>query len=338
MSSLPKFSIRELLEAGVHYGHKTMRWNPRMAPYLYGSRNGIHIIDLQQTAPLLHRAMNTAYQVARNNGRILFVGTKRQASGIIAEAAERSGQYYVNHRWLGGMLTNWNTVSQSIKTLRKLEATLSDEHNGLTKKEILGLERQREKLQLSLGGIMNMGGMPDLLFVVDTNKESLSMKEANRLGIPVVAVLDSNSNPEGVDLPIPGNDDATRSIELYCRLMSDAILAGVEESVNRAGGDVGAQANAPKERATQAKPKAAKKDVKKAETSEKEAVKTEKKPAAKKAEDAGKKEEKSSDKPAAGAKKSPAKAKEEKSEEKPEAKAKAKKSDESGDDKSKKTA
>ncbi len=244
MVDLPKFSMRDLLEAGVHYGHKTMRWNPRMASYLFGSRNGIHIIDLQQTVPLLHKALNVVYEVVKANGRVLFVGTKRQASDLISDAAKRCGQYYVNHRWLGGMLTNWNTVSGSIKTLRDIESHLTENTAGLTKKEILDLERQREKLRRSLGGIMDMGGKPDLLFVIDTNKEALAMAEAKKLGIPVIAILDSNSNPDGIDFPIPGNDDATRAIELYCKLLSDAALLGIQEGLSAAGVDMGARADA----------------------------------------------------------------------------------------------
>lgn len=239
MSNLPTFTMRELLEAGVHYGHKTMRWNPRMAPYLFGSRNGTHIIDLQQTAPMLHQALQVVYDVVRKNGRVLFVGTKRQASAQITEAANRCGQYYVNHRWLGGMLTNWNTVSASIKTLRDIEAKLvGEEAAGMKKKEILSLTRQADKLRLFLGGIMDMGGKPDLLFIIDTNKESIALSEAKKLGIPVIAILDSNSNPEGVNYPIPGNDDATRAIHLYCKLISDAALAGIQESLGVAGIDI----------------------------------------------------------------------------------------------------
>lgn len=239
MSNIPAFTMRELLEAGVHYGHKTMRWNPRMAPYLFGSRNGTHIIDLQQTAPLLHQALQVVYDVVRKNGRVLFVGTKRQASEQITEAANRCGQYYVNHRWLGGMLTNWNTVSKSIKTLRDIESKLvGEEAAGLKKKEILSLTRQADKLRLFLGGIMDMGGKPDLLFIIDTNKESIALSEAKKLGIPVIAIVDSNSNPDGVNYPIPGNDDATRAIRLYCKLVSDAALAGIQESLGSAGVDI----------------------------------------------------------------------------------------------------
>lgn len=247
MTAIPQFTIRELLEAGVHFGHRTMRWNPRMAPYLFGSRNGTHIIDLQQTAPLLHQALKAAYNVAKKNGRILFVGTKRQASDPIADAAARCGQYYVNHRWLGGMLTNWKTVSASIKTLRSIESKLQDPSLRFTKKEILGMERQAEKLRRSLGGIMDMGGKPDLLFVIDTNKESLALQEAKKLDVPVAAIVDSNSNPAGIDYLIPGNDDATRSIELYCRLVADAVLAGIQDGLGAAGVDLGVSEKAPKE-------------------------------------------------------------------------------------------
>jgi small subunit ribosomal protein S2 len=235
MSALPKFTMRELLEAGVHYGHRTMRWNPKMAPYLFGSRNGTHIIDLQQTAPLLHQALKKVHDVVKKNGRVLFVGTKRQASEVIAEEAKRCGQYYVNHRWLGGMLTNWKTVSVSIKALRDIEAKLEGNSDRLKKKEILSLQRRADKIRLSLGGIMEMGGKPDLLFIIDVNKESLALQEAKKLGVPVIAILDSNSNPDGVDYPIPGNDDAIRSISLYCKLVADSALAGIEESLGAAG-------------------------------------------------------------------------------------------------------
>ncbi len=247
MSSVPNFSMKDLLEAGVHYGHKTMRWNPKMAPYLYGSRNGTHIIDLQQTVPMLHTALQAVYEVVKNNGRVLFVGTKRQASDIIAESAARCGQYYVNHRWLGGMLTNWKTVSNSIQALRDIEATLSGSAEGLKKKEILGLSRKADKIRRSLGGIMDMGGKPDLLFVIDVNKESLAMHEAKNLGVPVVAVVDSNCSPDGVDYLIPGNDDSVRAIRLYCQLISDAALAGIQYSLGASGVDIGSAAELPKE-------------------------------------------------------------------------------------------
>ncbi len=273
MSALPKFTIKELLEAGVHYGHKTMRWNPRMAPYLFGSRNGVHIIDLQQTAPMLHRALSVVYEVVKNNGRVLFVGTKRQASEIIAGEANRCGQYYVNHRWLGGMLTNWQTVSKSIKTLRDIQEQLSGDMIGLTKKEVLGLSRQQEKLERSLGGIMDMGGKPDLLFVVDTNRESLAMAEAKKLGIPVIAVVDSNSNPEGVDFPIPGNDDASRAIELYCRLIADTVISGIEKGMAASGVDLGASQKLPASAKSKASKTESKKDDKKEEAPKKQAAK-----------------------------------------------------------------
>lgn len=238
MSNLPKFTMLELLDAGVHYGHRTMRWNPKMAPYLYGSRNGTHIIDLQKTVPLMNQALKAVHDVVKNNGRVLFVGTKRQASETIAEEANRCGQYYVNHRWLGGMLTNWKTVSGSIKTLRDIDTKLEGNTDGLKKKEILSLGRQADKIRLSLGGIMEMGGRPDLLFIVDVNKESLALQEAKKLGIPVIAILDSNSSPDGVDYPIPGNDDAIRSIKLYCRLIADSALSGIQESLGAAGVDI----------------------------------------------------------------------------------------------------
>lgn len=244
--AIPKFSMAELIEAGVHFGHKTKRWNPRMAPYLYGVRNGLHIIDLQQTVPLLHRALVAVREVVANNGRVLFVGTKRQAADPVAEAAVRCGQYYINQRWLGGMLTNWGTIQASIKRLRKLEELLDKEDaaTGLTKKELLTLTRDREKLEKSLGGIKDMGGLPNLIFIIDTNKEDLAVKEAHRLNIPVVGILDSNSSPEAITYPVPGNDDATRSIRLYCQLIADAALDGLQESIAKKG-DIGASAEVP---------------------------------------------------------------------------------------------
>ena len=240
MAALPTYSMRQLLEAGVHFGHQTRRWNPRMAPYLFGVRNGVHIIDLQQSVPLLHRALEEIQRVVASGGRVLFVGTKRQASDAVAEAARRCGQYFVNHRWLGGMLTNWNTVSHSIKRLRALDEQLSSENTGLTKKEMLSLTRERLKLDRALGGIKDMGGLPDLLFIIDTNKESIAVQEANKLKIPVAAVIDSNSDPVGITFPIPGNDDALRAITLYCDLVARSVLSGIREEVARAGGDVGA--------------------------------------------------------------------------------------------------
>ncbi len=225
--ALPEFSMRQLLEAGVHFGHQTHRWNPRMGPFIYGDRNGIHILDLTQTVPLLDAALTVVRDTVARGGRILFVGTKRQASQPLAEAAEMCAQYFMNHRWLGGTLTNWKTVSGSISRLKKLDEQLEGEASGFTKKERLNLERERDKLHASLGGIREMGGLPDLLFVIDTNKEDLAILEARKLGIPVIAVLDSNSDPEGVDYPIPGNDDAVRAIALYCDLVARAALDGM---------------------------------------------------------------------------------------------------------------
>ncbi|MCW2249180.1 small subunit ribosomal protein S2 [Azospirillum fermentarium] len=245
--AIPTFSMRQLLEAGVHFGHHTRRWNPKMAPYLFGVRNGVHIIDLEQSVPMLHRALQAVRDVVAGGGRVLLVGTKRQAQERVAEAASKCGQYYVNHRWLGGMLTNWKTISQSIKRLREMEERLSGDTSGLTKKEILMLTREKEKLDRALGGIKEMGGLPDILFIIDTNKESIAVKEANKLGIPVIAVLDSNSDPDGVAFPIPGNDDALRAIDLYCELVQGAVLDGLQAEMSAAGIDVGAQEEAPEE-------------------------------------------------------------------------------------------
>jgi small subunit ribosomal protein S2 len=238
--AIPDFTLRQLLEAGVHFGHHTRRWNPRMAPYLFGVRNQVHIIDLQQTVPMLDRALKAIRDVTAAGGRVLFVGTKRAAAEHVADGAKRCGQYYVNHRWLGGMLTNWKTITGSIKRLRQIEETLAGDTHGLTKKEILELTRDRDKLERSLGGIKEMGGLPDILFIIDTNKEKLAVEEANKLGIPVVAVLDSNSDPEGVTYPIPGNDDAIRAITLYCDLVSGAVLDGISAELAAAGHDIGA--------------------------------------------------------------------------------------------------
>ena len=238
--ALPEFTLRQLLEAGVHFGHQTQRWNPRMGEFIYGERNGIHIFDLTQTVPMLDAALNVIRETVAKNGRILFVGTKRQASKPIAEAAEKSAQYYMNHRWLGGTLTNWQTVSQSINRLKAYDEQLAAGAEGLTKKERLGMERDQEKLTLSLGGIREMGGRPDLLFVIDVNKEDLAIKEANKLGIPVVAVVDTNCSPDGIDYIIPGNDDAARAIALYCDLAARAALDGMSGQLEAAGIDVGA--------------------------------------------------------------------------------------------------
>ena len=247
--ALPDFSMRQLLEAGVHFGHQTHRWNPKMAPYIFGDRNNIHIIDLAQTVPLLHQALVSVSDVVAKGGRVLFVGTKRQASDIVADAAQRSAQYYVNSRWLGGMLTNWKTISNSIQRLRKLEELLADgaQASAFTKKERLNLEREREKLDRALGGIKDMGSTPDLMFVIDTNKEAIAIQEAKRLGIPVVAVVDSNCDPDIVDFPIPGNDDAARAISLYCDLISKAAIDGIARQQGSAGVDVGAAEEAPVE-------------------------------------------------------------------------------------------
>jgi small subunit ribosomal protein S2 len=243
--ALPEFSMRQLLEAGAHFGHQTHRWNPKMERYIFGSRSNIHIIDLSQSIPLLHQALVKVREVAAGGGRILFVGTKRQASEPIATAARRCAQYYVNHRWLGGTLTNWRTVSGSIARLRELEGVMESE-TGRTKKELLQLSREHDKLELSLGGIKDMGGIPDLMFVIDTNKEAIAIQEARKLNIPVIAILDTNCNPDGITFPIPGNDDAARAIQLYCDLMADSILDGLAAGQSASGVDLGA-AEAPME-------------------------------------------------------------------------------------------
>jgi len=246
--ALPTFTMRQLLEAGVHFGHHTRRWDPRMGPFIFGERNNVHILDLQQTVPLLHQAIKALRDTTSKGGRVLFVGTKRVASEKIAETARECGQYFVNHRWLGGMLTNWSTVTQSIRRLRDLEKQLeSEEIQQLTKKEILQLTRERDKLELTLGGIKDMGGLPDMLFILDTNKEDIAVAEANKLGIPVVAVVDSNASPLGIDFPIPGNDDAMRAISLYCELARDAILDGLQQELAASGHDMGGEAEAPSE-------------------------------------------------------------------------------------------
>src|SRR5690349_10371821 len=240
--ALPEFSMRQMLEAGAHFGHQTHRWNPKMDKYIFGSRSNIHIIDLSQSIPLLHQALVKVREVAAGGGRILFVGTKRQASEPIATAAKRCAQYYVNHRWLGGTLTNWRTVSASIQRLRETDALLvgGEGSSGRTKKELLQLTRERDKLELSLGGIKDMGGIPDLMFVIDTNKEAIAIQEARKLNIPVIAILDTNSNPDGITYPIPGNDDAARAIQLYCDLMADSVLDGLAAGQSAAGVDLGA--------------------------------------------------------------------------------------------------
>lgn len=254
--TLPTFTMRQLLEAGVHFGHTTRRWNPKMAPYLFGVRNGIHIIDLEQTVPMLHRALQAVHDIVAGGGRVLMVGTKRQASDVIADAAKRCGQYYVNHRWLGGMLTNWRTISNSIKRLRELDDQLAEGASGLTKKETLHLTRERDKLERALGGIKEMAGLPDLLFIIDTNKEAIAVAEANKLKIPVVAIVDSNSDPSGINYPVPGNDDALRAIQLYCDLIVDAVLSGIQAEMAAQGVDLGA-AQEPSEPALEAAEKEA---------------------------------------------------------------------------------
>jgi small subunit ribosomal protein S2 len=239
--ALPAYTMRQLLEAGVHFGHHTRRWNPKMSPYIFGVRNGIHIIDLEQTVPLLRQGLEAIREVVAGGGRVLMVGTKRQAQEAIAEAAKRCGQYYVNYRWLGGMLTNFKTISQSIKRLRELDERITAEESGLTKRELLELTRDRDKLERALGGIKEMGGLPDILFVIDTNKEAIAVAEANKLRIPVVAILDSNSTPDGIAYPIPGNDDAMRAIHMYCELASGAVLDGLQAELAASGIDVGAR-------------------------------------------------------------------------------------------------
>jgi len=245
--ALPAFNMRQLLEAGVHFGHQSHRWNPKMAPFIFGARNNIHIVDLAQTVPLLHQALVAVSDVVAKGGRVLFVGTKRQAGEAIADSAKRSAQYYINHRWLGGTLTNWKTISQSIRRLRQLDDMLGGETQGRTKKELLNLTRERDKLNQGLGGIRDMGGLPDLLFVIDTNKEDIAIKEARKLKIPIVAVVDTNCDPDGIDFPIPGNDDAGRAITLYCDLIARAALDGLGRGQGSAGIDIGASEAPPEE-------------------------------------------------------------------------------------------
>ena len=247
--ALPEFTMRQLLEAGVHYGHQTARWNPKMGQYIYGDRNGIHILDLTQTVPMLDQALKVVRDTVAKGGRVLFVGTKRQAQKPVAEAAERCAQFYMNHRWLGGTLTNWKTVSQSIQRLKTIDEVLGAGGEGLTKKERLGMERDQAKLQASLGGIREMGGTPDLIFVVDVGKEDLAILEAQKLGIPVVGIVDTNNSPKGVDYVIPGNDDAARAIQLYCELIAKAALDGMSAQMGAAGIDLGALETAPEEEA-----------------------------------------------------------------------------------------
>jgi len=281
--ALPQFTMRQLLEAGVHFGHHTRRWNPKMREYIFGVRNGVHIIDLQQTVPLLNESLKTLRDIVAKGGRVVFVGTKRQAQDKIAESAKRCGQFYVNKRWLGGMLTNWNTISKSIARLRELETILAGEVEGYTKKEMLMMNRERDKLEVSIGGIKDMGGQPDAMFVVDVCQEDLAIAEANKLGIPVFGIVDTNADPDGVDYIIPGNDDSLRAIDLYCDLVSDAVLDGLQAELAASGKDIGkaeeVEVKMPK--AKKAKKEEAKKDDAKAESKseEKPAEKAEDKPA-----------------------------------------------------------
>jgi small subunit ribosomal protein S2 len=257
--ALPEFSMRSLLEAGAHFGHQTHRWNPKMERYIFGSRSNIHIIDLSQSIPLLHQALVAVRDVAAKGGRVLFVGTKRQASDPVAEAAKRCAQYYMNNRWLGGTLTNWRTVSGSIARLRELEGLLESGGDGRVKKELLNLQRERDKLELSLGGIKDMGSIPDIIFVIDTNKEAIAILEARKLNIPIIAILDTNCDPDGITYPIPGNDDAARAIQTYCDLIADAVLDGLAAGQSASGVDLGAAVNPDEPMLREAKaPKAAK--------------------------------------------------------------------------------
>jgi small subunit ribosomal protein S2 len=303
--AMPDFSMRQLLEAGVHFGHQTHRWNPKMSQYIFGARNNIHILDLSQTVPLLDQALKAVSDTVARGGRVLFVGTKRQASEIVADSAKRSAQYYVNFRWLGGTLTNWKTISNSIRRLRKLEELLAGEAEGFTKKERLNLDRERDKLDRALGGIKDMGSTPDLMFVIDTNKEAIAIQEARRLGIPVVAVVDSNCDPDSIDYPIPGNDDAARAISLYCDLISKAAIDGIARQQGSLGVDVGAQAEAPVEAAieevaeTASEKKPAEPAEEAAPAAEDKSVKETKKEAAPAAEDKSAKEAKKEAAPAA---------------------------------------
>ena len=245
----PVVSMQQLIETGAHFGHQTHRWNPKMKPYIFGDRNGVHILDLSQTVPLFARALEFVSSAVAGGGKVLFVGTKRQAQEPVAEAARRAGQHFVNHRWLGGMLTNWKTISNSIKRLKSLEEQLGGNTTGLTKKEVLQLTRERDKLELSLGGIRDMGGIPEVMFVIDANKEELAIKEANTLGIPVVAILDSNVSPDGIAFPVPANDDASRAIRLYCEAIAIAATRGNQQGQQQRGVDIGALDNAPTEEA-----------------------------------------------------------------------------------------
>jgi len=276
--AVPEFTMRQLLEAGVHFGHHTRRWNPKMRQYIFGVRNGVHILDLQQTQPMLHTALTEIRNIVSKGGRILFVGTKRQAQETVAESAKRCGQYYVNQRWLGGMLTNWKTITTSINRLRDLEKILSGDQSGYTKKELLMMTRERNKLEASIGGIKDMGGQPDALFVIDTEKEDIAIKEANKLGIPVFAVVDSNNSFDGVDYVIPGNDDALRAIDLYCELVVGAVVDGLQAELGTSGKDLGAsedvKVDVPKKKAKKSDDKASEeKEAKKSDDASEEKAK-----------------------------------------------------------------
>lgn len=241
----PTFTMRELIEAGVHYGHTTRRWNPQMAPYIFGVKDKVHIIDLQKTVPMLYRGLQVLHDVAKAGGKVLFVGTKNQAADVVAAAAQKCGQYYINHRWLGGLMTNYKTISHTITRLKEIEKEEASESKMYTKKELLNRTREKAKLEAAIGGIVEMGGVPDALFVIDTLKEHLAIEEAKKLGLPVIAICDTNSNPHVVDYPIPGNDDATRAIELYCDLAANSILEGIKEHLVAGGVDLGALEKAP---------------------------------------------------------------------------------------------
>ena len=273
--TIPKFTLRQMVEAGVHFGHHARRWNPQMAPYIFGKKDNVHIIDLQKTYPMLYNALNATREIVANGGKVLFVATKRQAQDIVKESAERCGQYYVNYRWLGGMLTNWKTVYKSITRLNKLnEMEAENAYEGYTKKEVLNLKKEREKLAITLNGIKEMGGQPDLLFVIDTPKEALAVKEAKKLGIPVVGIVDTNANPNEVDYPVPGNDDAIRAIQFYCEMVSAAILDGVQAEIAAKGLDVSENETASEEVKAEEKPapkKRAPRKTKAAKTQEAEA-------------------------------------------------------------------
>ncbi len=282
--AIPTFTMRDLLEAGVHFGHNTRRWNPKMQQYIFGVRNNIHIIDLQQTTPMLSNALQSMRDIVAKGGRVLFVGTKRQASDKIAESAKRCGQFYVNHRWLGGMMTNWKTISKSINRLRDLDDALGKEDTGLKKKELLMMKRERDKLELALGGIKDMGGQPDALFIIDVDQEDIAVQEANKLGIPVFAVIDTNVNPDGIDFPIPGNDDSLRAISLYCDMFSETVLDGIQAEMSGSGKDAGAAAD------VKVKVPAEKKDAKVEAKAPKADAKAEKAEKASKAAEAPKKQ------------------------------------------------